>query len=130
MLTDHNRATGAARLGGKVLKIIDHHQDEGNHPEAERIIDTAAGSACSLVALEAVRLSRLHALQVVVLLLSTIAVDCRGLRRALALSVIIQVSRYRYRSFNFAAVQIWLSEIRCTCVLNWVSYISVDLGWY
>ena len=59
VLTDHNSLTPAvsAALGEDVRSIIDHHQDERRHLEtcdgAARQIDTAAGSACSLVANEA-----------------------------------------------------------------------------
>lgn len=98
ILTDHNRldAATAARLrSSTVAAIVDHHQDEGSHADAHpRLIDTAAGSACSLVALLSPRLLEAAAApagaaaradggvalrQACALLLGAIALDTRGL---------------------------------------------------
>ena len=94
-LVDHNRiAPGvAALLGDRVVAIVDHHADESAHLEAAesgegcgaldavrrvRLVDAAAGSACSLVAnLFHEQLGDAPS-ELCVLLLATIAVDTRG----------------------------------------------------
>ena len=86
VLTDHNSLTPAvgAALGDNVIGVVDHHQDEKRHLETcegpHRNIDTAAGSACSLVVLEARETGSGTALDacVALLLLGTVAADCRG----------------------------------------------------
>ncbi|KAL1514581.1 hypothetical protein AB1Y20_003675 [Prymnesium parvum] len=93
-LLDHNRiAPGAsALLGGHVVAIVDHHADEAAHVETTaaaeaphggaprlRLIDTAAGSACSLVTNMFGERLRDAPSELLALLLATIAVDTRGL---------------------------------------------------
>ena len=56
-LVDHNRRKAKELAGWPVASIVDHHFDEGYHPEASRQIDFSAatmrgcGSCCSLIAL-------------------------------------------------------------------------------
>ena len=45
-------------------------------------------------------------------------------RRARALAVDMQVSRYRHRTLTILAFQIWLSKIRCTSVCTSLSIFS------
>mmetsp|Transcript_32317 Transcript_32317/g.80454 ORF Transcript_32317/g.80454 Transcript_32317/m.80454 type:complete len:267 (-) Transcript_32317:156-956(-) len=55
VLTDHNQldSSMAKRLGARVVCIVDHHADSGAHsdtvPQYMRTVDSAAGSASSLV---------------------------------------------------------------------------------
>ena len=47
-LTDHNALR--QNNGARVVAIFDHHEDQGEHLDASpRVVDTRAGSACSLV---------------------------------------------------------------------------------
>ncbi|KAG5458283.1 MAG: hypothetical protein BJ554DRAFT_1519 [Olpidium bornovanus] len=53
VLVDHNRLAPSQRsLAEKVTALVDHHQDEGDHPRAKPRIVEPVGSASSLVALE------------------------------------------------------------------------------
>ena len=86
VLTDHNRFDDddvelrAFASGAEVVAVLDHHRDELRHLEApvrDREVDPALGSCSSLLA-ERLVASGAVPERVAALLLSAIAVDCRG----------------------------------------------------
>ena len=86
VLTDHNRFDDddvelrAFASGAKVVAVLDHHRDELRHLEApvrDREVDPALGSCSSLLA-ERLLASGAVPERVAALVLSAIAVDCRG----------------------------------------------------
>lgn len=96
-LTDHNRIAPHVEemIGNQILSIYDHHADEAAHIASTtcspvgskpglagarrvRLIDTAAGSACSLIVNAFSEQLGLAPPALFVLLLGTIATDTRG----------------------------------------------------
>jgi exopolyphosphatase len=85
VLTDHNDPCPelTERFPGPVVGILDHHSDACKFMDvADRVVDPGAGSACSIVAERVLGMSEDPPLELVRMLLDTIAVDSRAFSKS------------------------------------------------
>ena len=77
VLVDHNRFDAQSlQLGDRIICVMDHHRDEGQHKDAiDREVDETCGSCSSLLA---ERMAAYMEPDLARILLAAVAIDCRG----------------------------------------------------